>query len=55
MASDVLAGRPSLPLNLEDEFCLVEIQPGKPQDTICCRLFTARDRNAPNNEAFSCT
>jgi hypothetical protein len=46
---------PGLPLNLEDEFRLIDIQPGKPEDPICCSLFTTRARDSPNYEALSYT
>ncbi|KAE9375893.1 HET-domain-containing protein [Stipitochalara longipes BDJ] len=46
---------PGLPLNLEDEFRLVEILPGKPDDIVCCHLFTARVRDSPKYEALSYT
>ena len=46
---------PGLPLDLEDEFRLVEIQPGKPDDAICCHLFTARVSDKPKYEALSYT
>lgn len=46
---------PGLPPNLEDEFRLVEIQPGKPEDPICCNLFTTRARDSPKYEALSYT
>ena len=56
MASDDIRTRyPGLPLNLEDEFRLVEIQPGKPVDAICCKLFTARIRDSPRYDALSYT
>jgi hypothetical protein len=46
---------PGLPLNLEDEFRLVEILPGERDDAVCCRLFTARVRDNPKYEALSYT
>ncbi|KAN0112520.1 HET domain containing protein [Hyaloscypha variabilis] len=46
---------PGLPLNLEDEFRLVEILPGEREDAIRCRLFTARVRDNPKYEALSYT
>jgi hypothetical protein len=53
MASDIhQPAYPGLPLNLEDEFRLVEIQPGKPDHAISCNLFTTRVREYRNTKLY---
>jgi hypothetical protein len=56
MASDdTQKDYPGLPLNLEDDFRLVEIEPGKLADVIWCSLFSTRVRDTPKYEALSYT
>jgi hypothetical protein len=56
MASeDTQTEYPSPPLNLEDDFRLVDIEPGKLADVISCSLFTTRVRDTPKYEALSYT
>jgi hypothetical protein len=56
MSSDIPQPEyPGFPLNLEDDFRLVEIQPGKPDDAICCNLFNTIVRDEPKYEALSYT
>jgi hypothetical protein len=46
---------PGLPLTLEDDIRLVEIQPGKYSDPICCSLLSTRLQKAAEYEALSYT
>jgi hypothetical protein len=56
MASDdTQTEYPGPPLNLEDDFRLVDIGPGKLADVICCSLFSTRVRDKPKYEALSYT
>ena len=46
---------PYLTLNIEDDFRLVEIQPGTSTDPVSCHLFSTRLRDLPTYEALSYT